>query len=322
MNLTLRVATDQRSLIVKQSRPWVERYPSIAAPRDRVLGEARFYTLISRHDEIVARTPRLIEIDAKSRVMVLEDLGVANDDTGLYGDERLAPPDAERLADWLGRLHRLEFDATSMASLTNREMRTLNHEHLFQVPLDPRNGLDLDAITPGLASAAAELAADADYADRAAQLGELYLIDGPTLLHGDYFPGSWLRGEHGLRVIDPEFAFFGPAEFDVGVMLGHLYLSGQDDATHAAVIGAYEGPLGFDWRLAIRFAGIEIMRRLIGVAQLPLAAGIDRKRELLHLSREFVLSPNPTRCDRLRCAAALLERDETRDELRDGATLT
>ncbi|MEM9408364.1 MAG: aminoglycoside phosphotransferase, partial [Acidobacteriota bacterium] len=37
MNLTLRVTTDRRSLIVKQSRPWVEKYDVIEAPFDRML---------------------------------------------------------------------------------------------------------------------------------------------------------------------------------------------------------------------------------------------------------------------------------------------
>jgi len=40
-----------------------------------------------------------------------------------------------------------------------------------------------------------------------------------------------------------------------------------------------------------RFAGVEIMRRLIGVAQLPLECGIERKGALLRLSRDLVLGP-------------------------------
>ncbi|MEM6707021.1 MAG: aminoglycoside phosphotransferase, partial [Acidobacteriota bacterium] len=43
MNLTLRVTTDRRSLIVKQSRPWVEKYDVIEAPFDRMLSELAFY---------------------------------------------------------------------------------------------------------------------------------------------------------------------------------------------------------------------------------------------------------------------------------------
>ena len=99
------------------------------------------------------------------------------------------------------------------------------------------------------------------------------------LLHGDYFPGSWLRSAAGLRIIDPEFCFFGPPEFDAGVMLAHMLLAGQ--ARRVAFPG-------LDRALVDRFAGIEIMRRLIGVAQLPLAFGIERKRDLLNLSREMV----------------------------------
>ena len=46
-----------------------------------------------------------------------------------------------------------------------------------------------------------------------------------------------------------------------------------------------------DAELVARYAGVEIMRRLIGVAQLPIAFGIDRKRALLNLSRRLVVEP-------------------------------
>ena len=38
-------------------------------------------------------------------------------------------------------------------------------------------------------------------------------------------------------------------------------------------------------------AGMEIMRRLIGVAQLPLSADLARKEALLQLVRTLVLEP-------------------------------
>jgi 5-methylthioribose kinase len=43
MNLTLRVVTSKRSFVLKQARPWVEKYPQIAAPVDRALVEIAFY---------------------------------------------------------------------------------------------------------------------------------------------------------------------------------------------------------------------------------------------------------------------------------------
>ncbi len=45
MNLVIRVVTPRRSMILKQSRPWVEKYPQIEAPADRILAEIDFYQL-------------------------------------------------------------------------------------------------------------------------------------------------------------------------------------------------------------------------------------------------------------------------------------
>jgi 5-methylthioribose kinase len=171
-------------------------------------------------------------------------------------------------------------------------MRALNHEHIFRLPVAPDNGLDLEAFTPGLTATAAPLREDAAYVSRVTALGEEYLADGNTLVHGDYFPGSWLRTDDRVAVIDPEFCFLGPRAFDVGFMLGHLHLAGQPPATGEALLSLYREKAGADDALAEqarRFAGVEIMRRLIGVAQLPLTCGIDRKAELLRLSRELVL---------------------------------
>src|SRR6516225_9724556 len=48
MNCVLRVTTSRRTFILKQSRPWVEKYPEIAAPFDRAAVEAEFYGLVAR----------------------------------------------------------------------------------------------------------------------------------------------------------------------------------------------------------------------------------------------------------------------------------
>ena len=45
----------------------------------------------------------------------------------------------------------------------------------------------------------------------------------------------------------------------------------------------------------LQLAGVEIMRRLIGYAQLPVGYGLNRKRELLELSRSLVLEPQARR---------------------------
>jgi 5-methylthioribose kinase len=176
-------------------------------------------------------------------------------------------------------------------------MRILNHEHIFRLPLAPDNGLDLDAFTPGLAEAALPLQRDSRYVSTVHELGEIYLRDdGPALLHGDYFPGSWLETDRGPMVIDPEFCFFGPGELDLGVMLAHLYLAREPEPIVSRLMdgylaweGAASGAASISPSLVRGFAGVEIMRRLIGVAQIPLPYALDVKKELLDTSHRLVL---------------------------------
>lgn len=290
MNCTLRVKTNRQSVIVKQSRPWVEKYATIDAPWDRILSEARFYLLVSPEQTVAERMPKLLHLDADARIMVVEDLGVAADYTSLYGKNVLSTGEAATLATWLSELHAIKFQKSARQSLENRAMRELNHEHLFRVPLDPNNGLAVDQVTPGLSEAANQLCEDRAYVEAVHQLGKRYLADGPVLLHGDFFPGSWLEHPTGPRIIDPEFAHFGDPEFDLGVLLAHLYLARQPEPIHEAVVGTYRPPGGFNVRRALQYAGVEVMRRLIGVAQLGLQHDLRGKQTLLHLSRELVLS--------------------------------
>lgn len=297
MNCVVRVRLSAGSpFILKQSRPWVEKYPVIAAPRDRALVEANFYGLTAAVPAVAARMPRLLWVDVGARLLALEDLGAARDFFSLYaGEETLDGGTLDALADYLTALHAvpLPAEATGDGPLTNRAMRALNHTHIFDLPLRPDNGLDLDAYTPGLAAAAAPLRADADYAAVVRTLGERYLADDPAgvLLHGDFFPGSWLQTPDGaVRVIDPEFSFRGAAAFDVGNTLAHLLLAGQPVMSVDRFLARYR-PAGFDQETAWRLAGVEIMRRLIGVAQLPLPPDLPRKRRLLDLSRRLVLDP-------------------------------
>ena len=95
-----------------------------------------------------------------------------------------------------------------------------------------------------------------------------------------------------MWIIDPEFCFFGPAEFDVGVLVAHLLLAGNSLEYALGIFTRYDGPEDFSESLALGFAGVEIMRRLLGVAQLPLRADLRDKKMLLALSQRLVTEPD------------------------------
>lgn len=291
MNYTLRVFTQEGSFILKQARPWVEKYPEIPAPWDRVLSEAEFYGRTRGVSGVREHIPELLAVDAQSRVLVCTDLGSASDFTDIYSDRPPSDLELSELAAWLSSLHNCVFGEAERKRLRNRGMRTLNHEHIFNFPLRVNNGLDLDSITSGLKAKAKEFVEDGIFVKAVQAVDAIYLSDGPTLVHGDFFPGSWLRTETGIHVIDAEFCFFGSGEFDVGVCCAHFCLARLHGSALTRFLQSYSGSTDFDQRLMKQFAGVEIMRRLIGVAQLPLTYGLKEKVELLSLSRRLVLRP-------------------------------
>lgn len=289
MNCTLRVITPRRRLIVKQARPWVEKDHYIPAPWNRSHVEAAFYESVAAVPGVGDRMPGLIHVDRDARVLVLEDLGDGGDFTSIYSGARLEQGECDALVGYLARLRHVVVPADRRGVLANQDMRALNHEHMFRFPLAERNGLALDEITAGLQSAADEIKRDSAFVARVHALGSRYLADGATLVHGDYFPGSWVRTGGSAAVIDPEFCFLGCAEHDSGVMMAHLIIAGETPAHVDAVERAAADDRG-DPGLVRQFAGVEIMRRLIGVAQLPLSAPLERKRELLGRARHLVMA--------------------------------
>ena len=55
-----------------------------------------------------------------------------------------------------------------------------------------------------------------------AKLKQSFLTSAQALLHGDLHTGSIFINDKEMKVIDPEFAFFGPIGYDVGLSLIHI----------------------------------------------------------------------------------------------------
>jgi len=288
MNLVLRVKTDRQSLIVKQARPWVEKYPGIAAPDERILSEIEFYRCISDAQDVRNAMPSILASAPQQRVMVVEDLGAASDYSLLYqahNDPAEVSSVFQKAIDWVTRLHKLDLREEHSIGCTG--LLQLNHQHIFLVPLNDPPEIDLDQVCSGLTKASRSLCADDSVRTTMERLGEIYLKGGGPLLHGDYYPGSWLKTESGFRVIDPEFCFCGPQEYDLGVLAAHwIFCGGEvDDATVDRVCA---DSTNISRPLIFGFAGAELVRRLIGVGQLPLDADLSRRVKWLECGVRFL----------------------------------
>lgn len=55
------------------------------------------------------------------------------------------------------------------------------------------------------------------------KLREKFMNYSQSLIHGDLHSGSIFINEKGIKIIDPEFAFYGPMAYDIGNVIGNLY---------------------------------------------------------------------------------------------------
>lgn len=288
MNVVLRVKTNERSFILKQSRPFVQKFPSVLAPLARIEVENEFYRQTEEAKTWLAKKPQIFWFDEQNHVLCMEDLGVSSDFTNIYRKEvDVTKAEIAELAKTISELHCIPPNGSG---IKNGEMRQLNSMHIFQLPLQAENGFDLNSVIPGLQEKTEKFRGNARLQTCANNLGQIYLNgEGEKLLHGDFYPGSWLRTKDGIKIIDPEFCFHGKPEFELGVMIAHLKLAQQTSSLMKDLFVYYHFDSRFDGSLFTKFAGMEMIRRLIGLAQLPLDLTLKERLDMLDEAYELVI---------------------------------
>lgn len=291
MNFVRRVVTNRKSFILKQAHSWVEKYPDIPAPVERLRVEAAYYQRTRKDPFFHPYTPALLYYDAQNLTLIFEDLGAGTDFLFAYQKAyKIHENDLIRLVQYLSRLHHLDWNGMPTFP-DNLALRQLNHEHIFYFPYHEDNGFDLDEVQPGLQKISDLVKSDNQLKSIIAEFGQRYLSTGSVLIHGDFYPGSWLSIGDSVKVIDPEFAFVGFAEFDIGVMSAHLLMTGLTESQLSQVWKHYQKRAVFNAGWCTIFCGIELLRRLIGLAQLPISFTLDEKSALIKLAIKCIKAP-------------------------------
>jgi len=91
--------------------------------------------------------------------------------------------------------------------------------------------------SPWLDATAASFRDDLDLHVAVSRLKLKFMAQPETLIHGDLHTGSIMVTAIDTRVIDPEFAFYGPMAFDVGAILANLIMSYLASPGHERVTG-------------------------------------------------------------------------------------
>ncbi len=117
----------------------------------------------------------------------------------------------------------------------NTELCRITEDLVFT---DPYRIAELNRwTTPQLDDMAAAFRADAELKIAVQELKWMFLTRAEALLHGDLHTGSVMVTTDDTRVIDPEFAFYGPMGFDLGAVIANLLLSYYSQDGHAPTEG-------------------------------------------------------------------------------------
>jgi 5-methylthioribose kinase len=289
MNFTYRISTEcGQSFIIKQSPPFCAKFPSIPAPEKRIHSELQYYGLTDTNDNLREYSPTILGFDEQNLIAYMTDLGSGQDYETLYDlkSPRLAAETREQLVHYLKNLHSL--DTSNNPSFKNTEMRRLNADYIFKLPFDAKNtAINLDDITDGLQAEALKFKNNKEIRRMSQELEKSYWQDTTTLIHGDYYPRSWLETDKGLFVIDPEFSFYGVPEFDLSVYLAHMSMCNDFNMNYLAVKNHYGD---YNEELLSKLIAVEIFRRVMFVSQLPLHNSLKFKKELLDRSKEALIT--------------------------------
>jgi 5-methylthioribose kinase len=262
-----------RSWIVKQARPALEKFPEYQVSTERIVFEHR-YGERARPFDRDAVLPAVHAFDAEARVLVLEDLGDAErmDHALARGADCSAA--AATLGAFLGRVHRGTRDPSLANAFANDAMRRLHGDHIFVLPLRENDF----PLRPALRARADELRGDAAFVREADAAYARYLEPRGALVHADVQAGNVLLAASGPKLLDAEIAHVGDPAFDAGTLLAHLALPAAADGRLAAALPAVDaaweaycaahGPGAPALGEALRYAGLELLRRTLGAARI------------------------------------------------------
>jgi len=246
LNLVFHItdAVSGKSVILKQALPYAkvvgESWP-LTLDRARIESEA----LIIEGKLAPGLVPQVYSYDPQLALTVMEDL---SDHTimrrGLIEGNRY-PQFADHISTYMAAnlfftsdLGMNQQDKKLQAGrFINPELCKITEDLIFD---DPYTNSSNNSYDDAIADAAQALTTDEELHLEVAQLRHKFLTSGQALLHGDLHTGSIFVKEDSTKVIDPEFAYYGPSGFDIGATIANLLLNyvaqehwHQDEAARA-----------------------------------------------------------------------------------------
>lgn len=345
LNLVFIVRGANKALVVKQTLPYV-RLVGESWPLPLSRAHFEHLALAEEYQHAPQYVPATYHYDEAMALTVMEYLSPHIIMRKGLIDGVVYPKFAAHMGEYLAKtlFHTSDLALSALAKrakmapyLDNNAMCKITEDLIFD---EPFFAAPMNRCTPGLAEIAKSFQTDAPL-KRAAQAMKWRFLNAPeALCHGDLHTGSIMLTADDTRAIDPEFAFYGPMGFDIGMLLANLLMAyyaqdGYGDRPDykkwilSAVAGVWENfaqhftqlwqnrageayksrvitdaaapqeRLAAIWQDTVGFCGVEIIRRILGLAHVAELESITDEavrakceaRALL-FAREILVNPS------------------------------
>jgi 5-methylthioribose kinase len=324
LNLVFHIVNpkNQQGIIIKQALPYAkvvgESWP-LTIHRSQIEADA----LLTHGKFVPHLVPKVFFTDETLAITVMEDLShltIAR--TGLINGHDY-PLLSLHVGEYLAKTLFYTSDFALhpftkkewVKQFSNPELCKITEDLVFT---DPFFNVETNDFEKDLTETVYELWNDTLVKLEVAKLKKQYLTETEALLHGDLHTGSIFASQSETKVIDPEFAFYGPIGFDVGQFFANLIFQAiarvDDEQKHtildhlektwvtfhtifkdswnkdgqeqySKVDGYLDYILEKIFRDSIGFAGCELIRRTIGLSHVKDLDGIVDDSERINAKK-------------------------------------
>ena len=218
---------DGKSIVLKQADKLLR---SSGRPLDLTRSKIEANILRIENDLAPHFVPEIYFYDEIMCVLAMEDISeYKNLRTELIAG-KIFPNFADNISEFLSRTLLLTTDLfmnkfekkKNVKEFINPELCDISECLVFTEPYD--NNKNRNIITTGNEEFVENmLYKNEDLHFAILKLREKFMNYSQSLIHGDLHSGSIFINEKGIKIIDPEFSFYGPMAYDIGNVIGNLY---------------------------------------------------------------------------------------------------
>lgn len=307
----------EHSLVLKQAPPYIKILgPDYPLSPDRLTFESLSLGIYNQFASEAVPTQYYFDSDAA--VIVMEDLRGYR----LLRDDLIAGQINQRIPELIGQFmgsvhsqtYSINLESASVdryrEDFANTVMQSITADYVFTLPFIEH---ETNFWTKGLESEVLRLKADDTFLQQAQNLKTVFLTAQQGLTHGDLHTGSIMVKGNSAKVIDSEFAFYGPVGFDIGLYWANYFLSYFSHTDNSDVQSELKTAIVQTWNAyttefqmvdegqetrtlqqifheSAGFAGMEMLRRIIGAAHvkdIENIADVQRKLQIETAILEF-----------------------------------